>query len=148
MKKKMMSLVLVIVSLAALLSSALALAASYPYTAIAGKDGANRAPDFPCKTPRSPRRTPSCQVLLVAVLLLAMNISLCDVCFHAHRKDADRLRPLRGRPSSARRPHRRWLSCPRNSYSPPSVRLVDVLPTHYTRSAVEPPQAVTAPVWA
>ena len=41
MKKKMMSLVLVIVSLAALLSSALALAASYPYTAIAGKDGAN-----------------------------------------------------------------------------------------------------------
>ena len=41
MKKKIISLILLTACLAALLSSSMALAASYPYTAIAGKDGAN-----------------------------------------------------------------------------------------------------------
>ncbi len=41
MKKRLLSLMLLTVCLAALLSSTAALAASYPYTAIAGKDGAN-----------------------------------------------------------------------------------------------------------
>ena len=41
MKKRLLSLILLTACLAALLSSSMALAASYPYTAIAGKDGAN-----------------------------------------------------------------------------------------------------------
>ena len=116
----------------------------------------NRAPGLPCKTPRSPRRTPSCQASLVAVslaavslaasFLAAVNVSLGDFCYFAHRNNADcRPRPLRGHPSSARRSHRRWLSCHRNSCSPPSVRLVDVRLFYYTRQVVEPPRRLRFP---